>query len=168
MGEMSYNKYDSCPLCGNEITKELYIKDIYLHSCQRCGFPNMSKMMDYYKEIGRPYKLDFFYAFFEYVDGMYDLEVPRAANGNVLSLLLPSTLNWSMSDEVRGAILYAVINTAKDGSFYEFRGVYSNPYFAQEACDDIDDENERRGIKTKAHYERIPINHPCGSSMFKR
>lgn len=167
VNEMSYTKYAACPVCKSEIIKEHYVKKIYLYRCGTCGFPNMSLMMPYYEGIKKKYKLDFIYAFLEHIDGRHGLVMPKAANGNVLSLMIPSMMGWHTTDEVRGSHLYAVINIAKDGSFYEFRGIYSNPYFAQDACDEIDYENERRGIKAKANYEQVPLNHPCGSSMFK-
>ena len=165
---MSHKKYKKCPMCQNEMAEEVYVKGINLQSCGTCGFPYMSKMMPYYKEKDRMHKLDFLYAFCEYLDGKYGLKFRRAPNGNILSMYIPPMMLWSLQDEVRGGILYAIINTAKDGSFYEFRGIYSSPYFAQDVCDRMNEENERRGIKAEAHYERVPLNHPCGSSMFEK
>ena len=122
--------------------------------------------MDYYKE--RPHKLDFMYAFLEYLNDVKGVLIPKAPNGNIQSRLLPDIIMWNIYDKVRGAIIYAVINMSKTGDFYELRGIYSNPYFAQNECEAIDAENEERGIKAKAHIENILMNHPVGSSMFKK
>jgi len=154
-------------LCQNAMIEEVYVKGINLQSCGTCGFPYVSKMMPYFKEKDMMHKLDFLYAFCEHLDGKHGLEFGRSPRGNILPVYVPSMLAWSWSDEVRGSILYAIINTADDGSFYEFRGVYSNPYFAQDVCDRMNEENERRGIKATARYERVPLNHPCGGSMFR-
>jgi rubredoxin len=164
---MSITKYEKCPMCKNEMVEEVYNKLVTLHSCGTCGFPYMSEMMPYYKEKGQEFKLDFFYALLEYMDGKHGIEFERSPTGVMRGYYIPSMMLWSLKDEARGAILYAIINIAKDGSFYEFRGIYSNPYFAQDVCDSINRENERRGIKAEAHYEKIPVNHPCGSSMFE-
>ena len=164
---MSFKKHKKCPLCGNGMVKKLYVKDIYLSTCETCGYPYMSKMMPYCTEKDMEHKLDFLYVFCEYLDGKHGLKFRRSPRGNILPVYVPSMLAWAWSDEVRGSILYAIINTADDGSFYEFRGIYSNPYFAQDVCDRMNEENERRGIKATARYERVPLNHPCGSSMFK-
>lgn len=165
---MSHGKHKECPLCQNEMVDVKYTKLITLQSCGICGYPYMSKMMPYYKERDMMYKLDFLYAFCEHLDGKHGLKFGRSPRGNILPQYVSSMLTWSLSDEVRGSILYAIINTADDGSFYEFRGIYSNPYFAQDVCDRMNKENERRGIKATARYERVPLNHPCGSSMFKK
>lgn len=165
---MSHRKYEECPLCQDEMIEEEYVKGVNLQSCGTCGFPYMSKMMPYYKEKDMIYKLDFIYALYEHLDKNYDVKFGRSSRGNILPNYIPSMLAWSWNDEARGSILYAIINTADDGSFYEFRGIYSNPYFAQDVCDKMNEENERRGIKATARYERVPLNHPCGSSMFKK
>ena len=165
---MSPKKHEECPLCQNAMIEKVYVKGINLQSCGTCGFPYMSKMMPYFKERGQEFKLDFFYALLEYMDGKHGINFQRSPSGVMRGFYIPSMMLWSLKDGVRGGILYAVINTADDGSFYEFRGIFSSPYFAQETCDSMNKENERRGIKATARYERIPVNHPCGSSMFKK
>lgn len=161
------DKEKICPICKDILVLEPYEDNpkIKLETCRRCGYPYLSKLKEFYKE--KPHKLDFLYAFLEYLNDIKGVKIPKAANGNILSTLVPGSVNWNVYDKVRGGILYAIINVSKTGDFYEFRGIYSNPYFAELDCDEINAENEERGIIAIAHVESILLNHPVSSCMFK-
>jgi hypothetical protein len=155
-----------CPIC---FEAEIIVKE-RKHECPNCGWPYPSKYMEKFKET--PEKLDLFYRLFKFFRDQVGLDVPEnkfIASLRVVDENLHEFIDaWIFSDDVLAGTVYLVFNIAKDGSVYEFRGVYSNPYAAESACEQIEYENEERHNKAKPHVEARAMNHLYGSSMFEK
>jgi len=169
-----------CKACGIELPKGIY-------ECEKCGWPDISKVIEHFDKDGKRVKLDMRYRLLKYFLDKEWIEFKAKLTedgwtgippGGSLMLEdnIPSGISaWWFDDEV-GNQVYILWNTITHTTAQalhlgmdkniQFRGVYTNPYDMFRDIEEIEEENKEERRNAKVHWERRLINHPYGASMY--
>jgi len=153
-----------CPICFGDVE----YNESKRPTCPTCGWP--ATYVEHFRDM--PEKLDLFYRLFRFfereaglrIEGEHYIGSMRVVMENIHEFIG----SWAFSEDALAGMVYIIINKSRDGSIYELRAVYTNPYDAEGACEEIEFENEERQLKAKPHVEKRLLNHLYGSSMFQK